>query len=150
MKILVISLAVVLLLLTPSTALHRNVQARTIDVDQAKHSLAINVLRAINTAEFEYRMKHGSFATWYILVMSEAFANRGANWAAQNDPQLANAHFSKGSEILPGWTLRLNLTQDAKGYDVMLEDTTDQKCGYAVVTDERAIIRQSKAIDCGI
>jgi riboflavin synthase alpha subunit len=149
MRILGISLTVVLLALTPSSAFHQNAQARATDVEQAKHSLAVNVLRAINTAEFDYRMKQGSFAAWDTLVSSDEFT-KGTKWAAQNDPQFADAHFSKGSEILPGWTLRLNLTQDAKGYDVMLEDTTDQKCGYAVVTDERGLIRQSKAIDCEI
>ncbi|HXN50410.1 MAG TPA: hypothetical protein VN943_00635 [Candidatus Acidoferrum sp.] len=51
---------------------------------------------------------------------------------------------------MPGWTLRLNVSSDGKGYDVLLEDTTDQTCGYAAVTDERGIIRQSKAIDCEI
>jgi hypothetical protein len=30
------------------------------------------------------------------------------------------------------------------------EDTMDKACGYAAVTDERGVIRQSKAIDCPI
>jgi hypothetical protein len=51
---------------------------------------------------------------------------------------------------LPGWSLRLNLTKDGAGYDLMLEDTTDKTCGYAAVTDERGVIRQSKAFDCPI
>jgi hypothetical protein len=46
--------------------------------------------------------------------------------------------------------LRLNITADGQGYDVLLEDTTDKNCGYAAVTDERGVIRQSKAIDCQI
>jgi hypothetical protein len=46
--------------------------------------------------------------------------------------------------------LRLNLTADAQNYDVLLEDTTDKSCAYAAVTDERGVIRQSKAIDCPI
>lgn len=43
-----------------------------------------------------------------------------------------------------------NVTSDGKGYDVLLEDTTDKSCAYAAVRDERGIIRQSKAIDCAI
>jgi hypothetical protein len=46
--------------------------------------------------------------------------------------------------------LRLDLTEDGKGYDVLLEDTTDKTCAYAALTDERRLIRQSKAIDCQI
>jgi hypothetical protein len=51
---------------------------------------------------------------------------------------------------LPGWTLRLNVTSDGKGYDVLLEDTTDKACGYAAITNESGLIRQSKTLDCDI
>lgn len=37
-----------------------------------------------------------------------------------------------------------------QGYDLILEDLTDKSCGYALVTDERGIIRQGKTIDCAI
>ena len=53
-------------------------------------------------------------------------------------------------EILPGWNLRLNVHSDGQGYDLLLTDMTDEKCGYAVLTDENGVIRQSKAIDCEI
>ena len=46
--------------------------------------------------------------------------------------------------------MRLNVTADGKGYDLILEDLTDKSCGYALATDERGIIRQSKNIDCAI
>ena len=46
--------------------------------------------------------------------------------------------------------LRLNVTSDGKGYDVLLEDETDKACGYAVVTNESGLIRQSKVVDCQI
>jgi hypothetical protein len=65
-------------------------------------------------------------------------------------PEFATAHFMKSPEILPGWTLRLNVTQGGKGYDLLLEDATDKECGYAAATDERGVIRQSKWIDCKI
>ena len=56
--------------------------------------------------------------------------------------------FNDPPEILPGWNLRLNLHSDGQGYDLLLIDLTDEKCGYAVLTDENGVIRQSKAIDC--
>ena len=59
-------------------------------------------------------------------------------------------HFSDAPEILPGWNLRLNVHTDGQGYDVLLRDLMDEKCGYAALTDERGVIRQSKAIDCEI
>ena len=120
------------------------------DPEHAKHSLAVNLLRAINTAEVDYFRKHGSFASKETLLASDEFKGRGLKWAAHNDPQFANTQISDGPEVLPGWTLRLNLTADAKGYAVLLEDTTDKSCGYAAYTDERGLIRQGKTIDCEI
>jgi hypothetical protein len=70
-----------------------------------------------------------------------------AKRAVENDTPLYGARFAKGPEILPGWTLRLDLTDGGKGYNLLLEDTTDKTCGYAAVTDERGVIRQSKTID---
>jgi hypothetical protein len=69
---------------------------------------------------------------------------------AKIDPELATAKFAATPEILPGRSLRLNLTADGQAYDLLLEDTTDKVCGYAALTDERGVIRQSKAIDCDI
>ncbi len=120
------------------------------DAVHARHSLAVSFLRAINTAEVDYKFKRGTYASKEALLASEEFTVRGMAWAARNDPQLANAHLSSGPEILPGWSLRLNLTAEGNGYDVLLEDLTDKTCGYAAGSDERGVIRQSKVIDCEI
>jgi hypothetical protein len=128
----------------------QNAPAKSSDADHARHSLAINLLRAINTAEVNYKMKHGAFLSKDELLANEEFSGKAMAWAARNDPHLTGAQLSSGPEILPGWALRLNVTADGQGYDVLLEDTTDKNCGYAAVTDERGVIRQSKAIDCPI
>jgi len=44
----------------------------------------------------------------------------------------------------------MNVYADGQGYEVLLRDMTDKKCAYAAVTDEDAVIRQSKAINCDI
>jgi hypothetical protein len=97
------------------------------DSDRVRHMTAIKLLRGLNTAELRYKAKHGAYATRDELAASDEF-----------------------KVALSGWSLRLNVTADGKGYDALLEDTTDKSCGYAAVTDERGIIRQSKAIDCPI
>jgi hypothetical protein len=135
-------------LVVTATERRQEVAAQASGHDQERGSVAVNILRAINTAEYDYRYRHGSFVNWATLVKSEDLKLSGMQAAAENEPQLAVVRPSEGPEILPGWMLRLNLTPDGKGYDVMLEDKTDKKCGYAAVTDERAIIRQSKFIDC--
>jgi hypothetical protein len=160
-KRLVVPSAVLLALLLGPFALEyaQNAPTGSGDSDHAKQSLAVNLLRAINTAEVSYRHNHGEYAPWAILLDSPEFPygdgirfveRNDVQWAPRTNPQLANLHLSRGPEILQGWMLRLDLTEDGKGYDVLLEDTTDKTCGYAVLTDERGVIRQSKAIDCQI
>ncbi len=152
MKRLLISLWGVLAILLLGVSTPRHVQsalAPSDDAENARHSLAIGLLRSINTAELDSKLKHGKYATWETLVDNGDFTTKGTKWASKNDP-FANLGFSRKSEILPGWNLRLNLTADAKAYDLLLEDATDDDCGYAAITDERGVIRQGKAIDCKI
>src|ERR1700730_16055449 len=142
--------ALAFVLAVTATERGQDVTTQTSGDDHERGSVAVNILRAINTAEYDYRYRHGSFVNWATLVKSEDLKLSGmaAAAAAENEPKLEGIRLSEGPEILRGWMLRLNLTPDGKGYDVMLEDMTDKKCGYAALTDERAIIRQSKTIDC--
>jgi hypothetical protein len=116
---------------------------------QARRSLAITLLRAINTAEYDNKFKNGHFVDWDTLSES-GLLDKALKLAAQKDPKVAGARFGKAPEILPGWHLRLNIHADGQGYDVMLEDVTDAACHYAAGSDERGVIRQSKTIDCDL
>lgn len=156
------SIVLLTLLLAPFTVQYaQNSSMGSGDSNHAKQLLAVKLLRAINTAEANYHNSHGEYAAWAILVDGstlrrlEDSPEYGAPRTSLElipgmTPEFANLQLSKGPEILPGWTLRLDLTADGKGYDVLLEDTTDKTCGYAALTDERGVIRQSKAIDCPI
>lgn len=131
----------------------------TANADWTKHRVAIRLLRTINTAEVNYQNKNGSYATWQTLLSSQPkyFDDFLAEYSQRTfqvgvavlsvDPFFL---FAGTPEILPGWNLRLNVHSDGKGYDVLLRDLTDEKCGYAALTDESGVIRQSKAIDCEI
>jgi hypothetical protein len=144
-------LSIVLLALrtsTPGTLRSQNAPPSPSEAEHAKRSLAVNFMRAIGTAEAQYRTRHGAYASRDVLLASEEFKGRGWTWAAKNDPQFVSLFSGLG--IPPGSLLRLNVTADGKAYDVLLEDTTDQSCGYAVVSDERGMIRESKAIGCAI
>lgn len=116
--------------------------------NQERRMVAISLLRAINTIEVTFHSSNGSFVVWQTLVSDQPkYFNE---FLAMHGLQKANAHFSDAPEILPGWNLRLNVHVDGQGYDVLLRDMTDDKCGYAALTDENGVIRQSKAIDCEI
>jgi hypothetical protein len=118
------------------------------DRQREQHSLAINIVRAINSAEANYRKTHGSYATWNTLFSNGDFKDSGTKWSSESLPTVAHAMYGSGPEIVPGWKLRLNLSKDGTAYDLSLEDVTDSKCGYAVTSDERGMIRQGKSVAC--
>ncbi|HKW32107.1 MAG TPA: hypothetical protein VJN92_03815 [Candidatus Acidoferrum sp.] len=138
---------IALLITTVKTVRGQNTPHSSSDTDRAKRVLAVSLLGVINTTELEYKMSHGAYAARDALLASDEFKKRGTPWFAK---YATNTSFSTGTEVLPGWALRLNVTTDGQGYDLLLEDTTDKTSSYAAVTDERGVIRQSKAIDCAI
>jgi hypothetical protein len=116
--------------------------------DWLRRQFAISLLRTINTAEVVDKSTYGSFSTGQTLQAHDA--TYFEKFIAMHQQQLPNMNFADPPEILPGWSLRLNVHAGGQGYDLLLQDMTDKKCGYAAVTDENAIIRQSKWIDCEI
>ncbi len=113
-----------------------------------QRSLAINIVRAINTAEANYKQKHGGYATWDTLISNGDFSDQGTKWAPISLPTVAHAMYGSGPEIVPGWRLRLALSKNGNSYLLTLEDANDPKCSYAVVSDERGVIRESKPLGC--
>ncbi len=142
----VVALAAVLQLLISAHA--QKAPPKLTDQERQRRSLAINMTRAINAAEANYQKNRGVYANWDTLVGNGDFTDAGTKWAPESFPTVAHAMYGRGKEIVPGWKLRLNLSLDGKAYDLLLEDVTDPKCGYAVVSDERGRIRQSKAVEC--
>jgi hypothetical protein len=116
--------------------------------DQERRGDAIGLLRTINTAEAEEFINNGSYLSWSALFAHQPKYFNG--WIPKFYSENPHEHFRDVPEILPGWNLRLNVHANGKGYDLMLQDSTDKTGGYAAVTDESGVIRQSKAIDCDI
>jgi len=120
------------------------------DRERERRSLAINIARAINNAEVNFKRTHEVYANWETLLGNGDFTDTGTKWSSDAFPTVAHAMYGPGPEIVPGWKLRLILAKDGNAYDLQLEDVTDPKCRYAVVSDERGVIRQSKSVDCPI
>ena len=147
MKKHAIWLALSLGILVPQRA--QNTPQQPEHLKQARHSLAVGLLRSINTAEVTYHSEYGSYAAWQNLARRKP-RYFDMKLIARSNPQLAEQRVADEPEILPGWSLRLNVHADDKGYDVLLQDMTDKQCWYAAYTNESGLIRQSKAIDCEI
>lgn len=118
------------------------------DRERERRSLAVNLVRAINTAESNYKKTRGTYVTLDALISNGDFSENGTKWAPESLPTVAHAMYGSGAEIVPGWKLRLHVSKDGNAYDLVLEDVTDPKCGYAVISNERGLIRQGKNIDC--
>lgn len=118
------------------------------EAGSVRRDTAVNLVRAINTAELNYKLRNGAYADWPALVRNGDFTSEGTKWAPKEFPTIEHLHFGPGPEILAGWRLRLNLTASRQTYDLMLEDELDEKCGYAAIADERGIIREGITIDC--
>src|ERR1700756_1949775 len=116
----------------------QDVPSDTKKSDQAKYQFALSLLRAINTAEVVDHTQYGSFSSWQNLLSHHSdYFN---DFIAMHRQQLPKARFVALPEIVDGWNLRLTVHADGQGYDLLLRDITDTKCGYAVLTDEQGII----------
>jgi hypothetical protein len=105
--------------------------------------LALGFVRTISTAEAANFAQYGSYASWQTLLAHESQYLNG--WVANYYSENPSARFGDLPEILPGLSLRLNVHADGRGYDVLLEDLSD-KNGYAVVSDQRGLIRECKPL----
>ena len=127
--------------LTPQVALEASTGAQKPTPEGLNRALLLGFLRTINAAEVMELSKHGSYTSWQTLLAHQSeYLNR---WLAKFYSQDTNAHFGDLPEILPSWKLRLNAHVDGQGYDVLLEDVTDED-GFAALSDERGAIRECK------
>jgi hypothetical protein len=136
-----------LLLLSPAVA-QRASSPGAQDRENERRSLAINMVRAINTAEAHYKKTQGTYVPWSTLITNNDFTDSGTKWAPESIPTVSHAMYGSGPEIVPGWKLRLILSKDATSYDLVLGDVNDPKCSYAVFSDDRGLIRQGKSVSC--
>jgi len=116
--------AVVLLLVALSVASRAQDQKSP---NQEERRKAINLVRAINTAEVVYNSSigHGRFASWTELYDSRLV----------KDPQV-----SPGSEVIPGYHLDLLASPDGKSFMLALHDTKDGDGLFSVFSDQSGII----------
>jgi hypothetical protein len=147
MRVAVIVLCVGLLCCSNVSA-QRKASATLQDRQREQHSLAVNIVRAINTAEANAKQKNGAYVPWETLYNKGEFTDAGTKWAPESVPTVKHAMYGPGPEIVPGWKLRLTISKDGNAYSLLLEDANDPKCRYAVVSDQTGIIRESRSIDC--
>jgi hypothetical protein len=110
---------------------------------QDERGRAIDVVRIINTAEYEYRRDHGSFAVW-----PELFASGAVGKAQKEVARWIALPISAGSQVIPGYFLNLLVSRDAALYSVSLHEAGSNDCGFSVFSNESGLIYQGTVIDC--
>jgi hypothetical protein len=115
---------VVLLLIALSVASSAQDQ---ISPSQEERRKAINLVRAINTAEVRYNVNisHGRFASWTELYDSGL---------------LKDLQVSLGPEVIPGYHLDLLASPDGKSFMLALHDKKDGDGLFSVFSDQSGII----------
>ena len=149
-KLLLTVFAIALLVAIAPALPQKHSSPTAADQEQQRHSVAVNIVRSINTAEANYSARTHTFVTWDTLIANGDFTERGTKWSSESFPTVAHAMFGSGPEIVPGWKLRLRLSNGGTAYDLLLQDVTDTKCGFAAYSNETGLIWQSKTIDCPI
>ena len=119
-----IIIPVVLLIVALSAASSAQDQ---ISPSQEERGKAINLVRAINTAEVLYsvNISHGRFALWTELYDS------GLVKDLQDSP---------GPEVIPGYHLDLLASPDGKSFMLALHDKKDGDGLFSVFSDQSGII----------
>jgi len=114
------------------------------DPNAERQAVILGLVRTINTIEVNEVTDYGAYARWPILLAhhQDEFNGWLKRFYSSSEP---NARYGDMPEILPGWNLRLNVQADGKGYVLLLDDSND-KTGFAWVSDESGLIRQCKAL----
>ena len=103
---------------------------------QGRRRQALNAARAVNTIQ----ANRPDRATRQYLRQIELGSS---TYALSHRDTVASFDFSPGQEVLPGWELRLELTE--AGYWFMIRDKTDL-CGFAYISNEHGLIYNAEPI----
>jgi hypothetical protein len=113
-----------------------------------RQGVMLGLVRTINTIQVTEVNDYGSYAPWPILLAhhQEDFNGWLKRFYSSGEPNTQNLRFTDMPEILPGYSLRLNVHADGQGYDLRLEDTAAKKWSYAAFSDESGVIWQGEPL----
>lgn len=118
---------------------------------QTDREKAIEVIRAINVAESDYRTAHGHFGSWVAVYafdwrrlgsLDSGLTTRRGQMQTWMEP------IGPGAEVIPGHRLTLLVADDGTGYSVSLHDMKANCCGLSVFSDQSGLIYQGTVVDC--
>ena len=111
--------------------------ANSADDQKARKREALSAMRQINTLQANRpEARQGKFLSQTEMAVYYADLTK-------NTPARQPLIFDPASDVLPGWQLTLDKTEN--GYWFMIKDKTDP-CGFAYVSNERGVIFTAEPI----
>lgn len=94
----------------------------------------------INTAEVQYKMKHGVYGDYLTLLRSGQLEYTGNHDFTLTPGNLRRGRALAESDPLPGYSFRLALSADKKAYRLSMRPKAMTTCRDDVMTDETGIV----------
>jgi len=104
---------------------------------------AIEAVRLINAAEYDYRKNAGHFASWPEVYGSSAVKELLRTW-----PNIGELSLAGSDEVIPGFRLTLLVGEEGGAYSVALREMQGNGCGISVFSDQSGLIYEGKVVDC--
>jgi hypothetical protein len=104
---------------------------------------AIEAVRLINAAEYDYRTSYGHFASWAEVYGSNAVKDLLQTW-----PKIDELSIAPSDEVIPGFRLTLLVGEEGAAYSVTLREMKGNGCGISVFSDQSGLIYEGKIVDC--
>ena len=98
---------------------------------KARPTQAVGATRAVNNMQANQPGARGSRFLRHEELAGSPFALK------QTDARFKVLNLTPGQEILPGWALTLDVTED--GYWFMIKDKTDP-CGFTLISNKAGLI----------
>ena len=99
---------------------------------KARRTQAVFATRSVNNMQANQPAARGSKYFRHDELASSPFAQK-----QQGNAQFKSLNLTPGEEILPGWELKLDVTEDS--YWFMIKDKTDP-CGFALISNKAGLI----------
>src|SRR6266566_5104768 len=89
------SITLFIMLLGLFTLLYAQIApARSGETEHARRSVAVNLLRGINTGEADYQAKHGAYVRGDVFERAKELTDEGRSWPERNGPRFEISHFA--------------------------------------------------------
>ena len=139
------TLSIAILVIAGLVLVVRQSRGSVANSTEASLGQLVNTARLINTAEWKYHARKGTFVSWSELCVSSDFAD--SKGMLEQRGMSFSSPFNPGEEITSGIALKL-LVEVNSQYEFRLTDENDKSCRPSVFSDEKGSIFQGIVISC--